>query len=79
MQYEHQTNLTECKAEAMVSLKLAQDQHISEERELLRDKTELKKQIREQEISYQDLIKGLKMVNKLYLNTLGCSKKKNCF
>ncbi|KAF2883120.1 hypothetical protein ILUMI_23061 [Ignelater luminosus] len=45
----------------MVSLKLAQDEHITQERELLRDKRELKKQLREQEISHQDQMKLLKL------------------
>ncbi|KAK9712535.1 Growth-arrest specific micro-tubule binding [Popillia japonica] len=61
LQYEHQNNLTECKAEAMVSLKLAQDDHTEQERELLRDKRELKSKIREDELSNQDQIKALKL------------------
>lgn len=47
----------------MVSLKVAQDEHIAQERELLRDKRELKKQLREQEISNQDQMKSLKLVS----------------
>lgn len=62
LQYEHQNDLTEAKAEAMVSLKLAQDDHTEQERELLRDKRELKSKIREQDMATQDQIKALKMV-----------------
>ncbi|RZC42859.1 growth arrest-specific protein 8 [Asbolus verrucosus] len=61
LQYEHQNNLTECKAEALVSLKMAQDDHTEQERELLRDKRDLKAQMREQELSHQDQVKSLKL------------------
>ncbi|KRT83955.1 hypothetical protein AMK59_986, partial [Oryctes borbonicus] len=61
LQYEHQNSLTECKAEAMVSLKLADDDHTEQERELLRDKRELKAKIRGDEVSNQDQIKALKL------------------
>ncbi|XP_076258428.1 growth arrest specific protein 8 [Rhynchophorus ferrugineus] len=61
LQYEHQNNLTECKAEALVSLKTAQDEHSEQEKELLRDKKNLKLQLREQEISFQDQIKNIKI------------------
>ncbi|KAF5299343.1 hypothetical protein FQA39_LY02516 [Lamprigera yunnana] len=61
LKYEHQNNLTECKAEATVALKLAQDQHTAHERQLRDDIIQLKQQLREQEISYQDLIKALKI------------------
>lgn len=62
MQYEHQNDLTEARTEALVSLKLAQDDHTSQERELLRDKRELKQKEREQELANQDQMKGLKLV-----------------
>lgn len=45
-----------------MSLKLAADDHKEQERELLRDKRELKSRIREDEISNQDQIKALKLV-----------------
>ncbi|KAJ3619672.1 hypothetical protein MTP99_005336 [Tenebrio molitor] len=61
LQYEHQNNLTDCKAEALVSLKMAQDDHTEQERELLRDKRDLKAQMREQELAHQDQIKSLKL------------------
>jgi hypothetical protein len=63
LQYEHQNNLTDCKAEALVSLKMAQDDHTEQERELLRDKRDLKAQMREQELAHQDQIKSLKLVS----------------
>lgn len=62
LQYEHQNNLTECKAEALVSLKNAQDAHTEQEKELLKDKKNLKIQLREQGNSYEDQIKNMKMV-----------------
>ncbi|XP_065156662.1 LOW QUALITY PROTEIN: dynein regulatory complex subunit 4-like [Atheta coriaria] len=61
LQYEHQLNLTDAKAEAMVSIKLARDDHAVQERELLRDKRELKAKSREQEMANQDHIKNLKL------------------
>ncbi|CAH1960084.1 unnamed protein product [Acanthoscelides obtectus] len=61
LQFEHQNNLTEAKAEALVSLKNAQDEHSQQERELLRDKKNLKAHAREQELSHQDQVKSLKM------------------
>lgn len=64
LQYEHQNNLTECKAEALVSLKNAQNEHTEQEKELLNDKKTLKIKIRELENSYEDQIKNMKMVAK---------------
>lgn len=65
--YEHQNNLTEAKADAMVSLKLAQNDHLDQEKQLLRDKRELKNKLRETEIGTQDQVKGLRMVNLIKL------------
>lgn len=62
LQYEHQNNLTECKADALVSLKNAQDDHTAQERELLKDKKDFKNLIREQEQAHQDQIKTIKLV-----------------
>nr|XP_022910714.1 growth arrest-specific protein 8 [Onthophagus taurus] len=61
LQYEHQLDLTETKAEAMVSLKQALDDHTEQEKELLNDKRELKCNLREQEMNNLDQIKALKM------------------
>lgn len=67
LQYEQQTLLTEAKAEAMVSLKMAQDAHIEQEKELLRDKRELKYKGREQEVACSDSIKNLKLVGSNFI------------
>ncbi|CAG9772306.1 unnamed protein product [Ceutorhynchus assimilis] len=61
LQYEHQNNLTEAKAEGLVSLKTAQDEHTEQEKELLKDKKNLKIQIREMENSYEEQIKNMKI------------------
>ncbi|XP_050501315.1 dynein regulatory complex subunit 4 [Diabrotica virgifera virgifera] len=63
LQYEHQNNLTECKAESLVALKQAQDEHTVQERQLLEDKKNLKAQMREKELSNQEQIKSLKIQN----------------
>lgn len=62
LQYEHQNNLTECKAEGLVSLKQANDAYTEQERALLSDKKNLKMLMREQELSHQDQINSIKMV-----------------
>lgn len=62
LMYEHQTNLSENKAEHLVALKLAQDDHVAQENELIQDKTELKKMQKEQELAYMDKIRALKLV-----------------
>lgn len=69
MQYEHQNSLTECKAEALVSLKKAQDDYSEQERELLKDKKELKELNREQELAHQEQIRALKLV---FTNIIMC-------
>ncbi|KDR18764.1 growth arrest-specific protein 8 [Zootermopsis nevadensis] len=61
LQYEHQNNLSELKAESMVSLKMAQDDYNEQETELLRDKRKLKSQQKEQELSHQDEIRTIFM------------------
>lgn len=62
LQYEHQNDLTECKGDALVSLKKAQDGYTEQEKALLRDKKNLKMLMREQETAHEDQIKSLKMV-----------------
>ncbi|RLU15409.1 hypothetical protein DMN91_012403, partial [Ooceraea biroi] len=59
--YEHQTNLSETKAEHSVALKLAQDDHAAQENELINDKSELKKLQKEQELAYMNEIRALKL------------------
>ena len=60
--YEHQNNIAELKAESSVSLKLAQDGHSSKEMDLRKDKRALKVELKEQELSHEDVIKNLKKV-----------------
>lgn len=62
--YEHQSNLTEKKAEHMVALKLAQDDHASQENELIRDKNVLKRSRKELELDHLSAIRELKLVYK---------------
>lgn len=64
LMYEHQTNLSETKAEHLVALKLAQDDHIVQENELIKDKMELKKTEKEQELAYMNEIRALKLVRR---------------
>lgn len=64
--YEHQTNLSESKAEHLVALKLAQDDHVAQENELIKDKTQLKKTQKEQELAYMNEIRALKMVRNMH-------------
>lgn len=70
--YEHQTNLSETKAEHLVALKLAQDDHVVQENELIKDKTELKKIQKEQELAYMNEIRALKLVRRIYNDFLQC-------
>lgn len=58
--YEHQNNIAELKAESSVALKLAQDNHCSKEMDLRKDKRALKVELKEQELSHEDVIKNLK-------------------
>lgn len=62
--YEHQTNLSETKAEHMVALKMAQDDHIVQENELYKDRKDLKKIQKEQELAHMNEIRTLKLVCK---------------
>ncbi|XP_047347345.1 dynein regulatory complex subunit 4 [Vespa velutina] len=61
LMYEHQTNLSETKADHLVALKMAQDDHVSQENELIRDKKELKKAQREQEVARLNEMHELKL------------------
>ncbi|ELU06192.1 hypothetical protein CAPTEDRAFT_162685 [Capitella teleta] len=61
--YEHQNNISELKAESTVALKLAQDDHRSNELDLRKDKRGLKVGLKEQELSHEDVIKNLKKSN----------------
>lgn len=67
--YEHQNNISELKAESTVALKLAQDEHRSNELDLRKDKRTLKVEIKEQQLSHEDVIKNLKKVSKYPVRT----------
>ncbi|EFN64105.1 Growth arrest-specific protein 8 [Camponotus floridanus] len=70
LMYEHQTNLSESKAEHLVALKLAQDDHVAQENELIKDKTELKKTQNEQELAYMNEIRALKLHHSEEMNNM---------
>ncbi|XP_015600948.1 dynein regulatory complex subunit 4 isoform X2 [Cephus cinctus] len=61
LMYEHQTNLSETKAEHMVVLKLAQEDHAAQENEFIKDKKDLKKMLKEQELAHMNEIRALKL------------------
>ncbi|XP_012264546.2 dynein regulatory complex subunit 4 [Athalia rosae] len=63
LMYEHQSNLSETKAEHMVALKMAQDDHMLQENELIKDKKDLKKARKEQELAHLNEIRELKLSN----------------
>ncbi|XP_020614848.1 growth arrest-specific protein 8-like [Orbicella faveolata] len=58
--YEHQNNIAELKAESAVALKLAQDEHKNNEQDLRKNKRSLKVELKEQELSHEDVVKNLK-------------------
>ena len=68
--YEHQNNISELKAGSTVALKLAQDDNRNQEKDLRKDKRSLKVELKEQELSHEDVIKNLKKVGKEELNKL---------
>ncbi|XP_065676725.1 dynein regulatory complex subunit 4-like [Hydra vulgaris] len=57
--YEHQNNITEVKAEGVVALKLAQEEHKTDEQKLRVEKRNLKVNLKEQELSNEDVVKTL--------------------
>ncbi|XP_071083552.1 dynein regulatory complex subunit 4-like [Haliotis cracherodii] len=61
--YEHQNNISELKAQGAVSLKLAEDTHQYEEKDLRKDRRALKVELKEQEMAHEDVIKNLKRKN----------------
>ena len=67
--YEHQNNIAELKAEGSVALKLVQDNHSGMEMDQRKDKRGLKVELKEQELSHEDVIKSFKMVCLPYNNS----------
>ncbi|XP_043483030.1 dynein regulatory complex subunit 4 [Leptopilina heterotoma] len=63
LMYEHQMNLSSSKAEHMVALKMAQDDYISQENELVQDKRQLKRAQNEKELSHMNEIRSLKLTS----------------
>lgn len=61
LQYEHLSRIGEMKAETMTQLKLSQEDHGKQEMELLRDKRDLRRQLRETEEMAEMQIQQLKM------------------
>jgi hypothetical protein len=61
LQYENQTKIGELRAEMMTQLKLAQEDHALQEKELFQDKRELKKKLREKDEEMELEVQQLKM------------------
>lgn len=61
LQYENQTKIGEMRAEMMTQLKLAQEDHALQERELFNDKRELKRLCREKDEFNELQIQQIKM------------------
>ncbi|XP_072135862.1 dynein regulatory complex subunit 4 [Mobula birostris] len=61
--YEHQNNLAELKIENTVALKLGQKEHHDQERHLVNDMRNLKLELKEQELSNENMVKTLKLKN----------------
>jgi len=66
LMYEHQTNLSETKAEHLAALKIAQDDHAAQENEIVKDKSESKKLQKEQELAHMNEIRILKLVRGMH-------------
>lgn len=61
LQYENQSKIGEIRAEAMTQLKLAQEDHVAQEQELLKDKRDLRRLLRERDETHELQIQQLKM------------------
>lgn len=68
LQYENQTKIGEMRAEMMTQLKLAQEDHAMQERELFDDKRELKKLNREKDEFNELQIQQIKMKHSEHLS-----------
>ncbi|XP_031328953.1 dynein regulatory complex subunit 4-like [Photinus pyralis] len=60
-QYEHQNDLTQCKTDAVTSLKKATDDHAQQEWEILKDKRDLKISNRQQEVASQEQLRAFQI------------------
>lgn len=61
LQFENHNKISEIRAEAMTQLKLSQEDHVNQEMELLSDKREMKRLLRENEEIHELQIQQLKM------------------
>lgn len=61
LQYENQNRIAEIRAEGMTQLKLAQEDHGLQEQELLNDKRELRRLLREKDEMFELQTQQLKM------------------
>ncbi|ESN98670.1 hypothetical protein HELRODRAFT_188868 [Helobdella robusta] len=68
--YEHQSHLTENKAENMISLKLAQDEHNDHERSTWVEKQHLIKSMQSRQLDHENAIKTLKLKHDEYVSNL---------
>jgi hypothetical protein len=68
LQYENQSKIGEMRAEMMTQLKLAQEDHVIQERELFNDKRELKKMFRERDEFNELQIQQIKMKHSEHLS-----------
>ncbi|EEB17040.1 conserved hypothetical protein [Pediculus humanus corporis] len=59
--YEHHKNISELRAEGMLSLKLSQEDFEEQEKALLTDKKNLKEKLIEQQKQHQDVVRNLNM------------------
>ncbi|KAI8915698.1 hypothetical protein EDD86DRAFT_1604 [Gorgonomyces haynaldii] len=58
--YEYQNNVAHLQADSERALQLAQEQHVTNEQQLKKDKRSLKLELKEFELSHEDIIKTLK-------------------
>eukprot|EP01137_Pigoraptor_chileana_P029764 Opistho-2@15380 len=68
--YEHQNNITELKTDGTMALKLEQDEYRKRETELRKDKRAFKLELKEYELSHEDIIKTLKQEHDKQVTTL---------
>lgn len=68
--YEQQNSLSELKAEGVVSTKLLQKEHADLETQLHKDLRSLKVELKEQELSSENVLKSLQLVCKYLEFTL---------
>lgn len=58
--YEYQNNISHLQAESEKALQIDRDENLERELELKKDKNALKSELREFELSHEDIIKNLK-------------------